>query len=956
MSFPTNTSASDVWSLKSLYVAIAGDNWPTLAYGDPNFNRVSLLLNGNGPDGGQNNTYTDSSTNSFTVTPTGTIEQGSVSPFGDNWSNYLDGPANNTYLRTSGGATFSGDLTAECWVNCDYVDPTAAVIFDFRGGSANSNPSVFASSSGELGMYINSTSYLSGVNILNDGQWHHVALVRSSGVYTLYVEGVSTTTASIATSFTATRFQIGADDDGSANAFYGGYISNLRIVSGTALYTSAFTPPTAPLTAISGTELLTCQSNYFVDNSTNALAFTIAGTPEVTPFSPFLTDTSITLAANGGSAYFDGTSSYLSIADDPSLEVGSNDFTLECWLYNTGSSYNNAGIAGKWDVAAGLRSYAFYFNTSSRLAFAISSSGAFQSGNVITSTIAASSLLNEWNHIRACKSGTTTYLFLNGISVGSTTVDSTVFNGTQNFYVGKINTDLIEGYVSNVRLVNGTALSTSNFTPPTSPLTAITNTSLLLNFADAAIFDYTALNNLGTIGNADISTAVFKYGTGSLAFDGTSDYLETPNKPELVLAGAPWTVECWVRPDGNYSNYNAIFAKRLSGSTTTSYEGFLNITTGTVSFYNGTIYSSSTTLTSDVWSHCAWVYDGTNINIYVNGVSVLSTAVTISEVDTAFVIGGLRGYSEWFYGYIDDFRITKGLARYTSTFTPPTAALPTKGLPLPPIPPITTVDYLIVAGGGGGGELFGGGGAGGLLSGTAELTPSTEYTITVGAGGAGAAAVSRAEGSNGSNSSAFTLTTIGGGWGGTDQNGNAGGSGGGGGGWAGVAYTGGAGTSGQGFAGGTGGGGYDGAGGAGGGASEVGDAASFRQAGNGGDGIEWPTGSGTYYAGGGGGTCWQGSVSGVGTNGVGGLGGGGDGGGSTTALNGVGESGTANTGGGGGSGVRNSNTPYAGGAGGSGVVILRTLSTASATTGSPTETTDGSYNVYTFTGSGSITF
>jgi hypothetical protein len=207
-------------SIKKLLQAAAGNAG---GQPDPDFNQVALLLNGNGTDGGQNNTYTDSSSSGHTMTPAGTIEQGSVSPFGDNWATYFDGPANNAYLRTSGGATFSGDLTAECWVNCDFVDtPYGGMILDFRGGTANNNPAIYADVSGELNMYVNGTSYPSGVFILNDGQWHHVALVRSSGVYTLYVDGVSTTTASIATSFTATRFQIGEADVGSVNSFYGG--------------------------------------------------------------------------------------------------------------------------------------------------------------------------------------------------------------------------------------------------------------------------------------------------------------------------------------------------------------------------------------------------------------------------------------------------------------------------------------------------------------------------------------------------------------------------------------------------------------------------------------------------------------------------------------------------------------------------------------------------------------
>ena len=198
----------------------------------------------------------------------------------------------------------------------------------------------------------------------------------------------------------------------------------------------------------------------------------------------------------------------------------------------------------------------------------------------------------------------------------------------------------------------------------------------MLNFQDAGIYDRSGINNLDTVGNAQIDTAVKKYGTGSLEFDGSSDYLEIKNNPELDLSGGKWTVECWVYPTANYSTYRTIFTKRVSGTGTTSYQGYLRTSTGVISYYNGSNIESSTVLTSNQWSHCAWVYDGTNINIYVNGTSVLSSAVTMTEVDQPLVIGGARGYSEWFGGYLDDFRITKGVARYTSSFTPPSAELP----------------------------------------------------------------------------------------------------------------------------------------------------------------------------------------------------------------------------------------------------------------------------------------
>lgn len=256
-----------------------------------------------------------------------------------------------------------------------------------------------------------------------------------------------------------------------------------------------------------------------------------------------------------------------------------------------------------------------------------------------------------------------------------------------------------------------------------------------------------------------------------------------------------------------------------------------------------------------------------------------------------------------------------------------------------------TVDYLVVAGGGAGGGTTngageGGGGAGGLIYATGQtFAAGVTFGITVGAGGT----AGTGQGGDGGNSvisgTGFTtVTAIGGGGGGSSTGGAAGRTGGSGGGGAYNNGAGGAGTSGQGNSGGqgssSGSSGYPAGGGGGAGAAGTNGANGSH----GGDGLEYSiTGTATYYAGGGGGGSRV-------TPGTGGQGGGG---------NGSGNNGTANTGGGGG-GATNENTAV--GSGGSGVVILRTTSTASATTGSPTVTQDGSYNVYKFTADGSITF
>lgn len=266
-----------------------------------------------------------------------------------------------------------------------------------------------------------------------------------------------------------------------------------------------------------------------------------------------------------------------------------------------------------------------------------------------------------------------------------------------------------------------------------------------------------------------------------------------------------------------------------------------------------------------------------------------------------------------------------------------------------------SVEYLIVAGGGGGGsDTGGGGGGGGVLTGTASKAYATTFTVTVGNGGNGG--LYPTDGTNGGNSVFDNLTATGGGRGATETFGNgvAGGSGGGGSGGPGL-KTGGAGTSGQGNSGGNGGGvnpSTYGRGGGGGGAGSAGSNAGST-GGNGGNGVASSiTGSSVTYGGGGGG----GSLN-SGSGGTGGTGGGGNGGG---PVNAAGANGTNELGGGGGGAANDTGgSREAGGNGGKGVVILKFLTADTNTptvTGSPSITTSGSYKVYKFTSSGTISF
>ena len=205
--------------------------------------------------------------------------------------------------------------------------------------------------------------------------------------------------------------------------------------------------------------------------------------------------------------------------------------------------------------------------------------------------------------------------------------------------------------------------------------------SLLLHFDSinsSGSFIDNSLNNFAitSSGGAGLSTSQYKFGGASAYFDGIGDYLTIPNNTNFNLSGGSYTIECWIRPTGNYANYNVIIVKRVGAGASSAWQFYLRITTGVLSFYNGTIYESSVTPTANVWSHVAAVYNGSTINLYLNGVSVLSTAAGNTDYDTPIYIGTLPANGEYFIGYIDELRVTKGIARYTSNFTPQSFAFP----------------------------------------------------------------------------------------------------------------------------------------------------------------------------------------------------------------------------------------------------------------------------------------
>ena len=648
--------------------------------GDDYFNLVTLLLPGTGTNGAQNNTFLDSSSSSVTVTRNGTPTQGTFSPFSQTgWSGYFDGTGDKLSLSSSTAFGFgTGDFTIELWVFCSFNGAVQEFI-DGRAVDDNIPWVLGINGTGLVRTYDGTTIRASGQ--LTQNAWNHVAWVRASNVNTVYVNGVSVQTWTASQDFGSTKPLTIANNIGPTSEPFTGYISNLRIVKGTAVYTSAFTPSTTPLTAISGTSLLTCQSNRFIDNSINAFAISALGDASVQAFAPFNPTQTYSNTVIGGSEYMVRTD-YLTVPANAALKTFTGDFTIESWVYPLTTSgavggggagfidtRTNGGTAAPWvfgygGYVAGSGFTLSYFDGSDR----------------------ASSLrmpVNQWSHVAMTRQGSTLRFFINGVVDPTTySVGGTINGGTNPLFITNSKDYAInsawgsEGYWADFRIVNGTAVYTSSFTPPTAPLTAITNTTLLLNFTNGGISDATSKNNLQTVGGAAISTAQSKFGGSSMAFDGTGDYLTIPNNVLFALGTGDFTIECWAYLTAGSNNGLWQLASSafpgVAGLAVSLFSGQWNIY-----YQNGSQIYGYGTVTTGAWYHVALVRQSGSLYIYSNGVKYTVASDTTNYTGTTLVIGGYYSTSQLWNGYIDDFRITRGLARYTANFTPPTQALPT---------------------------------------------------------------------------------------------------------------------------------------------------------------------------------------------------------------------------------------------------------------------------------------
>jgi hypothetical protein len=712
--------------LNSYFINLTASSIPIIYYDliyDQYWDNTVLLLHGDKSI--VDNQVIDKSLRALPITRFGETPKNVLSPFGI-LGESIDFRQTSNYLTVSGGDWFnfgSSNFTIECWF---YATTNS-------GGYGG----IFVKSSVDLGRYTFNMSPLGntaqfwinkwGVSgpicgsstVITDGVWHHLAAVRNNNVFTFYVDGVA---GSVTNTWT------GSIDDSLVDPYIGvdpfslarelnALISNFRITKGVALYTSNFTPPISSLTLTSNggatpstlptsnqisllllNDISPPQNNTFLDSSTNNFTITRNGTPTQGSFSPFaLSAAPYYPSVNLGSGYFNGTTDHLTLLDSEQFNLASNNFTIECWV-NFNSNVNQYYF-GQLQSASADRSFChaiiggkYYFEV--------------RSGSTAYSITSIENItMNVWTHMAAVRNGNTITLYKDGTSIGTVSVAGVTVNNSSLSVglggAGAYNVEPLNGYISNARLVNGTAIYTTNFFVPTSPVTTTSNggatpstlpspsqVSLLCNFANAGIYDSTEKNNLITIGNASLSSSQIKYGSGAMYFNNniSQSYLQLPRSTDLAFGIGDFTMECWVYfiQFSSIGRISMIYASQGSNDTNGAsvYFGTSTSNKAFVGTFNGggrPTLTHPTTLSLNRWYHIATVKNNNQLNIYVDGIGTTPLTTTFSFSANTPTIGSNPSAPNLEFlkeAYIDDFRITKGIARYTSNFTPPSRAFP----------------------------------------------------------------------------------------------------------------------------------------------------------------------------------------------------------------------------------------------------------------------------------------
>jgi hypothetical protein len=684
-------------------------------------------------DGANNGTvFTDSSPIGAALTRTGAITSTAQVKYGSA-SGYFDG---NSFVSIpwSSNFSFTGDFTVEAWVyptsstptndSMGYGNCTIAMagthyssstwFFNWSGNTNSGNISKFSfqcsdysGNGGAAGAVVSASTYA-----LN--QWYHVAATRSGTTLSLWVNGALAGTATLSGTIggvgaSGLAMSVGQSNYGSISRNFTGYLDDLCITKGLAKYTSAFTPPGGALTTVTGPYVTNYPSlvsllggvtlpnvspatdAYFnsvsllahMDGSNGGTTFNDSSSNAIT-LTPTATTISTAQSKFGGASglFAQNSSSSLALSSNAALTL-TGDFTIEMWVYPTDvSSYGFFGKAGTTRGAWANTNILYFdqaFDGSQQL---------YTAANFLT--------VNTWTHLAFVRSGSNFYIFRNGTSVSySGTVVPSATIDLSGGYLGKTPIGYgLTGYMDEVRITKGVARYTANFTVPTAPFASALPASSESYFSSVKLLMHMDNNSTDVIGHTLASfgtptySATNQFGGYSYSSANSRGLYVNPATSDFNLSSGDFTVEFWIYPTSAPAGSHVVGTANpvygggeTSGTGTTSGGGWgIRADASAITLVgNGNGQgNAAVTWTLNTWYHIAIVRSGATTTIYKNGVSIGTLTPTFASDSTNRLYIGCHTdfQSNGFPGYIDDLRITKGVARYTGNFPVPTAAFP----------------------------------------------------------------------------------------------------------------------------------------------------------------------------------------------------------------------------------------------------------------------------------------
>ena len=633
----------------------------------------------------------------------------------------------NQYINTPTSTNLNlgtSSFTLEYWINT--TSYTSAIVPVSGGGSATTYDPQFGYGHAPMLVYLSSTGsswdiasgQTIGTTVLN--QWYHVAIVRSGSTFYTFLNGVqgATFTSSASIYQSTNAFLIG---QGQGTQFVNGQVSNVRFVKGTALYTANFTPPTSPLTAVSGTQLLTLQNPTIIDNSANAFTLTnnnATTTQQAFPFtsSAYATPAVEYLVVAGGGGGGGGVGGgggaggllqgLLPVTSGNSYTVTVGSGGTNSTNYTSGSSGTNSifssitaiggGFGGGYSPGSnggsggsggGGGSYSGIWiggagtggQGNSGGAGAGSSAG-YAGGGGGAGTIGRNAYYSGTND-------TSSYGGAGGAGIAS------AISGTVTAYAGGGGgASGVNGYNTGAGAlggVGGGGVGGSDTSPGSAGGNGTANTGgggggsrdTLVSGSGGSgivIISYPDTYNAPTTltGTYTASTS----GSGSLYFGGSSNIYSSSWNSAGVFGTSDFTVECWVYATSAPGSNQVIWAANAYPSTTGLYVSYYGGASTDIKVNAGAsnLITASGGWSFNAWHHIAVTRSSGTLTLWIDGLSKGSTTFTTNCSDGMQYIGrpyDTAGY--YFNGYLTNFRITKSASLYTSTFTPSTFPLTT---------------------------------------------------------------------------------------------------------------------------------------------------------------------------------------------------------------------------------------------------------------------------------------